>query len=302
WLDITSPTALEMKSISQLFGIHALTTEDIMNQEIREKCDSFRDYLFVSFRAFVHDENQLTPINFYNIVFKHHLLTIHFDQVPHVDYVLQRVHQLQDFITLVPEWINYALMDEITDSFAPLIQQIEQQVENLEEYVLHTTTGTDDQHIIISSIGHCRKRVMQLLRLLSSKSDVIRALIKRFEERSMFDDETTSTLPHLVFLPDHIMTMLQNLNHYEAVLARSHTNYLAKVSIELTQTSNATNQVIGRLTIFATVLVPMNLITGLWGMNVKVPGKDYDDLIYFFWILGSLAVFGIISFTLARQM
>ncbi|KAI8063506.1 hypothetical protein BC940DRAFT_358011 [Gongronella butleri] len=334
WLDVTCPTQAEMKTISQIFGIHALTAEDIMSQEIREKCDSFRDYLFVSYRAFVHDDVQLTPINFYNIVFRRHLLTVHFDQVPHVDYVLQRVHQLQDFITLVPEWINYALMDEITDSFAPLIQQIEQEVENLEDYVLHTTTtSADDQNMTICRIGMCRKRVVQLLRLLSSKSDVIRALIKRFEERSSFIDDSgsTSTLVKMPSSPsseqdnkkclfpvygriipdvalylgdvqDHIVTMLQNLNHFETALARSHSNYLAKISIELTQTSNATNQVIGRLTIFATVLVPMNLVTGLFGMNVKVPGKDYDNLIYFFWIVCSLAVFGIISFTMARQM
>jgi hypothetical protein len=59
--------------------------------------------------------------------------------------------------------------------------------------------------------------------------------------------------------------MLQNLNHYETLLARTHTNYLAKISIELTHTSNSTNLVIGRLTIFATILLPMNLITGIWG-------------------------------------
>jgi Mg2+ and Co2+ transporter CorA len=87
---------------------------------------------------------------------------------------------------------------------------------------------------------------------------------------------------------DHIITMLQNLNHYETILSRAHSNYLAQISIELTQTSNSFNQTVSRLTVFATVLgkydilsscvclrktnllhglsVPMNIITGLWGM------------------------------------
>lgn len=95
--------------------------------------------------------------------------------------------------------------------------------------------------------------------------------------------------------------MLQNLSHYETVLARAHSNYLAQISIKLSQTSNSTNDVIGRLTVFATILLPMNLVTGLWGMNVKVPGKDYDDLLYFFWIVASLALFAIGAFTLARR-
>ena len=59
--------------------------------------------------------------------------------------------------------------------------------------------------------------------------------------------------------------MLQNLSHYETVLARAHSNYLAQISIKLSQTSNSTNHVIGRLTVFATILMPMNLVTGLWG-------------------------------------
>lgn len=69
----------------------------------------------------------------------------------------------------------------------------------------------------------------------------------------------------IIFILDHILTLLQNLQHYETVLARTHSNYLARLSIELTRTSNSTNTVIGRLTIFATILLPMNLVTGLWG-------------------------------------
>jgi Mg2+ and Co2+ transporter CorA len=37
------------------------------------------------------------------------------------------------------------------------------------------------------------------------------------------------------------------------------------------------------------------------GMNVKVPGRDYDNLVYFFWIIFSLASFAILSLTLAKK-
>ncbi|KAG0191890.1 CorA metal ion transporter [Apophysomyces sp. BC1034] len=182
WIDITSPSTVEMKAISKLFRIHPLTTEDIMSQEIREKCDVFRNYLFVCYRAFVHDEeHQLKPMTFYNIVFKRCILTLHFGHVPHIDHVQQRVEQLQDYIVVVPDWINYAMMDEITDSFAPIIQQIELEVNTIDDLVL--LPSKPDQSDMVSRIGSCRKRVMQTLRLLSSKADVIRALIKRFDER-----------------------------------------------------------------------------------------------------------------------
>lgn len=64
--------------------------------------------------------------------------------------------------------------------------------------------------------------------------------------------------------------MLQNLGQYDSVLARSHSNYLAQINIELSQLSNGTNKVVNRLTFFATMAIPLNLVAGLFGMNVKV--------------------------------
>lgn len=68
--------------------------------------------------------------------------------------------------------------------------------------------------------------------------------------------------------------MTQNLNHYEKILSRSHSNYLAQISIEMTDANNQINDVLSKLTALGTVLIPMNLVTGLWGMNVHVPGQE----------------------------
>jgi magnesium transporter len=86
--------------------------------------------------------------------------------------------------------------------------------------------------------------------------------------------------------------MTQNLNHYEKILSRSHSNYLAQISIEMTDANNQINDVLSKLTALGTVLMyvislhdgrqraltnsPMNLVTGLWGMNVHVPGQDIE--------------------------
>lgn len=85
--------------------------------------------------------------------------------------------------------------------------------------------------------------------------------------------------------------MLQNINHYDRILHRAHTNYLAQVNLELSSTYNLTNIVMNRLTFLATVHIPLTLIGSLWGMNVDVPGKAYNDLSYFYWILGGMALY-----------
>jgi magnesium transporter len=56
--------------------------------------------------------------------------------------------------------------------------------------------------------------------------------------------------------------MVQNLNHYEKILSRAHSNYLAQISIEMTQANNQINDVLSKLTALGTILIPMNLVTG----------------------------------------
>jgi hypothetical protein len=43
-----------------------------------------------------------------------------------------------------------------------------------------------------------------------------------------------------------------------------------------------TADVLGKLTVLGTIVLPMNIICGMWGMNVKVPGQDEENL-YWFW-------------------
>lgn len=164
---------------------------------------------------------------------------------------------------MTPEWINYALIDNITDSFAPLIQHTELEVDSIDDLVL--VLNGSEQNDMLRRIGSCRKTVMQLMRLLGPKADVVRSLIKRYDDKSkeiMSKEDDQVKVHHEVTLylgdiQDHILTMLQNVNHYDLILGRAHRNYIGQISIELSQAGNTTNEVINRLTFFATIIVPL---------------------------------------------
>lgn len=72
---------------------------------------------------------------------------------------------------------------------------------------------------------------------------------------------------------DRITHAMQSLEQMDKFLSLTHANFLAKVSIKLAKASNDTNLVIGRLTTFATVLLPMNLVTGLWGKKIALVSR-----------------------------
>ena len=127
---------------------------------------------------------------------------------------------------------------------------------------------------MLRRIGECRKRVMSVLRLLGSKADVIKGFSKRFSEAMAESNKTSSKGEigmYLGDIQDHVVTMVQSLNHYEKLLARFHSNYLAQINIDMTKVNNDTNDVLGKITILGTIVLPINVVTGLWGMNCVVP-------------------------------
>ncbi|QRV73268.1 CorA-like magnesium transporter protein [Ceratobasidium sp. AG-Ba] len=303
WLDVLSPTNEEMSMLSKVFNIHPLTTEDIQMEETREKIELFRNYYLVCFRGFDQDPYSpmhLEPLNMYIIVFREGIISFHFRGTPHPQNVRRRIKQLKDYISVTSDWISYALIDDITDAFGPLIQGIEYEVDSIDELVL--ILKDTDQSDMLRRIGTCRKKVMGLLRLMGNKADVVKGLAKRCNENWSVAPKSDIGL-YLSDIQDHLITMTQNLNHYEKILSRSHSNYLAQISIEMTDANNQINDVLSKLTALGTVLIPMNLVTGLWGMNVHVPGEDTTEgYTWFLSIIGGLVGFGIIGSYLTYKL
>ncbi|OIW34452.1 cora-domain-containing protein [Coniochaeta ligniaria NRRL 30616] len=320
WLDVLCPTEQEMKVLSKAFAIHPLTSEDIMMQEAREKVELFRHYYFVNYRTFEQDKNKenfLEPVNMYVVVFREGVLSFHFSHTPHPANVRRRIRQLQDYMILSADWISYAIIDDITDVFFPLIQNIEDDVDDIDDAILQLHSSTADPTPeprdpekspeqtggdMLRRVGDCRKKVMGLYRLLGNKADVIKGFAKRCNEHWEVAPRSEIGL-YLGDIQDHIVTMTANLSHYEKILARSHANYLAQINIRMNERQEQTADVLGRLTVLGTIVLPMNIITGLWGMNVWVPGQGYEeDLRWFIAITGGLIAFGIACYLVAKRV
>lgn len=269
WLDVMCPTDAEMKLLAKAFGIHPLTAEDIRVQEAREKVELFKSYYFVCFKSFDHDkesEDFLEPVNIYVVVFKEGLLSFHFAPTSHPANVRRRIRQLRDYVSVSADWISYAIIDDVTDVFMPLIHEIELETDSIEDAVMITReTDTGD---MLRRIGECRKKVMALFRLLHGKADVIKMFAKRCNEQWDVAPKGEIGL-YLGDIQDHLITMTSSLTQFEKILSRSHSNYLAQLSIHSMESNNRLNSVLGKITFIATMLVPMNLLTGLFGKHLS---------------------------------
>lgn len=155
---------------------------------------------------------------------------------------------------------------------------------------------TDDSSSFLRSIGQARKNVMALLRLLGGKADVLRGFTKRCNENYQVTPRMDIGM-YLSDIQDHVVTMATNLGHFEKILSRAHSNYLAMLSINNIEQGTDTNRVLGKITLLASIIVPLNLVSGLFGMNVTVPFEGSGKLGPFFGIIGVMVV--LISLILA---
>jgi magnesium transporter len=187
--------------------------------------------------------------------------------------------------------------DNIVDSFAPVINQIEIEADAIEDEVF--VMRDDDSKSFLRSIGRVRKNCMALLRLLGGKADVLRGFTKRCNENYQVTPHMDIGM-YLGDIQDHVVTMATNLGHFEKILSRAHSNYLATLSINNISQGTDTNKVLSKITILGSILIPLNLVSGVFGMNVHVPWGGGESLGPFFGVIGFMAVLVILLISVAR--
>jgi magnesium transporter len=302
WLDSLNATEDEVAALCKAFGVHSLTREDITTKDPREKIELFKTYYFVSMRSFYQvkeDEDYLDPVSHYAIVFKQGLITFSSHQGPHSKNMLQRIGRLRDYLSLNSDWICYALIDDIVDSFMPVIRDVEIEVDSIEDEIF--VARDVDARPILQKIADSRKKSLSLLRLLGTKPDVIKGFAKRCNE-GYASAPSTNVGMYLSDIQDHILTYRDNLTHSEQMLSRLHNNFLAQLNVEHIASGNNVNKLLGKVTLVATILVPLNLVTGLFGMNVPIPGQDSGSLGWFFGIMSVILTMVIVAITVAKKM
>ena len=198
------------------------------------------------------------------------MVTLHQEPLAFGRTIAKRIRLLSARMGLgTADWVVYALLEDVVEQFTPAVRDIEIEVDSIDDLVLVLTHH--DQADMLHRIAAVRKRLTVHTRLLSSKVELLRIITKRCGSRLGED-----ALIYMRDLQDHVTKMETNLYHYDETINRSHSNYLAQISIEVSHTSNKLSDVMKKLTAAASVVLPWSLISGIFGMNMHVPGASYS--------------------------
>jgi magnesium transporter len=180
-----------------------------------------------------------------------------------------------------------------------LITEIEQEASAIEDTVF--LTRVDELSSVLLRVHDCRKKNMYTIHFLRGKAVVVKSLARHWDEAYLETPRNRIGL-FLSDVQDHIETKMSKLEHFEDILSRSHSDYLTRLSVDTIGNRTRTLKVIVRITVIAAIVIPLNVICGLFGMNVWVPGRGSNGLGWWFGILGGIILFVLASLTVARRM
>ena len=140
WLDLTAPTHEDIAKLRELFGFHPLALEDTEHFGQRPKLDNYVDYVFMVFYgALRHRAEDPEPLDEVHLFISgHYLITVHRDPLPALD---QQREQLDGRVLHSEQFLLYRVLDALTDSFFPLLAEMDDEIDELEAAIILEPNG-----------------------------------------------------------------------------------------------------------------------------------------------------------------
>lgn len=268
-----------IRQIGQVFNLHPLVMEDILNTEQRPKVDEYADYVFLETRHFYYEKETLSVSSeqISMALGRHFLLTFQERSTGAFAPVRERLRaQHSPLRTLGVDYLAYSLLDSIVDRYFHVLEQMGDDGEALEDALL-----TKPSIAQLHSIHQLKRASIELRRVVWPMREVINHLTRN--DRNFF---SAATIPYLSDIYDHTVNFIESLESIRDSLS-------GLMDIYMTSVSNRVNLEVRALTVVAMLFMPATLIAGIFGMNFTTM-PWLTDVNGFWWAMGLMAGIAII--------
>jgi magnesium transporter len=255
WVDIDVTNRHQHAVLEKIFKFHPLAIEDTLNPESRVKLEEYDGYLFaiirgIRFQRETHDPYDYETRNLCFFLGTNYLVTTHSGPSESCAVVGDRVMRSPDALDRGPARIMYLVMDAAVDAYFPILDQVDEFIDGLEERVFVNFDET-----ALRSVFTVKRLVLSLRRHLTPQREVFNVLTNR----------PTPLLTHEIQLYfrdiyDHVLRINDSFETQRDLLSSTLDAYL-------TQISNRLGMVTKGLSVIATLSIPFVVVSGMWGMN-----------------------------------
>ena len=260
WFDVADPASPELDELARRFELHELQIEDCRHRPQRPKTEEHDHYIFTVLKH-IHDARELEFDDIDLFLGHDFLISVRNADSVVIESVRGRAKEEK---TDRLDRLFYMIVDQIVDGYQPVLDKLADEISEIEDVVLEQPDPET-----LARIFALKRKLIEFRRVAASMREVVNALMRR--EKGLLGDDLD---PYFRDVYDHIIRTVDMIETYRDLLSGALDIYLSAVA-------NRTNEVMKVLTIWGTVALPLVIITGFFGMNLKLPwandphGTDY---------------------------
>src|ERR671939_338130 len=287
WIHLDAPTADEANMLAERYGWHPLDIEDVLSKRQRPKVDEYADegYLFGVLHFPVYDKavQRLNAAELDAFVGHDYLVTLPNVELLPVTRLFRRCEEdeaLRDqLFSKGSGYLLYHVLDDLFDYCFPILDKIGHKLDSIEDAMFEERAED-----VVRDISNCKQEIISYRKIIKPERSTLR-LLERHVERFL-PEELELYFDDIVDAAERVWDYLDNYKEVVEALEDTNESVIA----------HRQNDVLRLLTVFSVILLPLTLITGFFGMNVRFPGFD---TVWAFWTIFAgmvVSLVGLLSF------
>ena len=261
WIDIVQPSAADIKVLANAYAyIHPLNLEDLLSPIERPKLDVSDDYLLVVLHFPVWDaQRRLTRPREVDIILgRGYIITIHDGSLKPLQTLWQTCEQnalfREELLGGGASHTLYVIIDRMVDYILPILRKVDANIRQIEEDIF-----VEDAREVIRDITLARRDIIALRRIIRQQVPVVEQLERN--EHPILHEDLEEYFGDIL---DHLYRARDIIDEHSEVMSG-----LAETADTLA--SHRINEVMRILTVISVIMLPLTLISSVYGMNVSLP-------------------------------
>ncbi|MDI6892762.1 MAG: magnesium/cobalt transporter CorA [Actinomycetota bacterium] len=277
WVDLEKPSEEEYLALTATFDFHPLAIEDCKTEFNLPKVDDYEDHLFIVWHALtdVPETAQIESSQVDMFLGGNFLVSVHVEKIRDIDSLYERCLKSTEFMSKGVDWLLHSLLDGMVDDAFLLVDRISDEIDELEDEIFESPTQDHIKRLFV-----LKRQILTIRKIAAPQREIISVLL-RYELPFL----GKRTYVYFQDISDHLIRIIDLVDTARDVITGA-------MDVYLSTTSNRLNEVMKKLTVVATIFIPLMLITGIYGMNFKYMPELYWTYGYFV-VLVLMAVFAV---------
>jgi len=271
WIHLDAPTLREVQLLADRFGWHPLDLEDVLSRRQRPKVDEYPDYLFGILHFPVYDKS-IQRLNAAELDFflgNGYLVTLPKVELLPVARLFARCQddeELRDqLFSKGSGYLLYHILDDLFDYCGPILDKIGHKLDSVEDDMFEVRAEE-----VVRDLSNVKQEIISYRKIIKPERSTLRVLERQVER--FLPEDLELYFDDIVDASERIWDVLDNYKEVVEGLEQTNESVI----------SHRQNDVLRVLTVVTVILLPLTLITGIFGMNVHFPGFETAAA---FWVL-----------------